>query len=58
MALTPLRLLEDMVVHALAGKKLVNIEVVREVRPPSGAHSDTMHDELAWVVLNAGGLVD
>lgn len=31
-------------------------EVVRAGRPPSGAHSDIMHAELAWVVLAAGGL--
>ena len=47
--------------YDFAGKKLVNIDaqqVVREGRPPSGAHSDIIHDELAWVVLDAGGLVD
>jgi hypothetical protein len=47
--------------YDFAGNKLVNIDaqqVVREGRPPSGAHSDIIHDELAWVVLDAGGLVD
>jgi hypothetical protein len=46
--------------YDFTGKKLVNIDaqqVVREGRPPSGAHSDIIHDELAWVVLDAGGLV-
>jgi hypothetical protein len=47
--------------YDFTGTKLVNIDaqqVVREGRPPSGAHSDIIHDELAWVVLDAGGLVD
>ncbi len=47
--------------YDFTGKKLVNIDaqqVVRVGRPPSGAHSDIIHDELAWVVLDAGGLVD
>lgn len=47
--------------YDFAGKKLVNIDaqrVVRKGRPPSGAHSDIVHDELAWVVLAAGGLAD
>jgi hypothetical protein len=47
--------------YDFAGNKLVNIDaqrVVREGRPPSGAHSDIIHDELAWVVLDAGGLVE
>jgi hypothetical protein len=30
---------------------------VRNGRPPSGAHSDIFHDQLAWVALSAGGLV-
>jgi hypothetical protein len=47
--------------YDFTGKKLVNIDaqqVVRQGRPPSGAHSDIIHDELAWVVLDAGDLVD
>ena len=32
-------------------------EVVRNGRPPVGAHSDIVHPELTWVVLAAGGLV-
>jgi hypothetical protein len=32
-------------------------EVVRAGRPPTGAHSDIVHEELTWVVLAAGGLV-
>ena len=40
--------------------RLVNIDaasVVRRGVPPVGAHSDIVHDELAWVVMAAGGLV-
>ena len=40
-------------------KKLVNIDaqrVVRNGKPPSGAHSDIIYDELAWVVVDAAGL--
>jgi hypothetical protein len=33
-------------------------EVVRDGRPPSGAHSDIIHPELSWVVLQAGGVVE
>jgi hypothetical protein len=32
-------------------------EVVKAGRPPTGAHSDIVHEELTWVVLAAGGLV-
>jgi hypothetical protein len=45
--------------YDFTGRKLANIDaarVVRKGRPPSGAHSDIIHDELAWVVLAAGGL--
>lgn len=31
--------------------------VVRHGPPPVGAHSDILHEELAWVVLAAGGIV-
>jgi hypothetical protein len=31
-------------------------EVVIAGRPPSGAHSDIVHEQLTWVVLTAGGL--
>jgi hypothetical protein len=40
--------------------KAINIdasEVVRNGRPPSGAHSDILHPELTWVVLAAGRIV-
>lgn len=30
--------------------------VIRTGRPPSGAHSDILHDELAWAALSAAGL--
>ncbi|MEV0298577.1 serine-threonine protein kinase [Nocardia sp. NPDC050710] len=39
---------------------LANIDAARVVKkgsPPSGAHSDIVHPELAWVVACAGGLV-
>ncbi|WP_328399542.1 serine-threonine protein kinase [Nocardia sp. NBC_00403] len=42
------------------GARLVNIDAARVVKkgsPPSGAHSDIIHPELAWVVASAGGLV-
>jgi hypothetical protein len=32
-------------------------EVVINGKPPSGAHSDIVHEQLTWVVLAAGGLV-
>jgi hypothetical protein len=32
-------------------------EVVRRGGPPSGAHSDIVHQELTWIVLSAGGIV-
>jgi hypothetical protein len=40
-------------------QKLVNIDAQRLVRngkPPSGAHSDIIYDDLAWVVVEAAGL--
>ncbi|MEV4518452.1 hypothetical protein AB0K00_57035 [Dactylosporangium sp. NPDC049525] len=40
--------------------KLVSIDaqsVVRHGRPPSGAHSDICHAELAWIPLSAGGVI-
>jgi len=42
------------------GESLVNIDassVVRNGKPPSGAHSDIVKDELAWVVMSAGDLI-
>ncbi|MGV9679791.1 serine-threonine protein kinase [Nocardia sp. NPDC003482] len=42
------------------GHSLVNVDAARVVKngkPPSGAHSDIVHAELAWVVLCAAGLV-
>jgi subtilisin family serine protease len=47
--------------YGFVGPGLINIDcssVVRHGNPPSGAHSDIIHDELAWVVMSAGGLVD
>ena len=32
-------------------------EVVINGRPPTGAHSDIVHEQLTWLVLAAGGLV-
>ncbi len=46
--------------YTFPATKLVNIDAARVVKkgsPPSGAHSDIVHDELAWVVLSAGELV-
>ena len=31
-------------------------EIVRNGRPPTGAHSDIIHPEVTWVVRAAGGL--
>lgn len=45
--------------YDFTGKELVNVDAQRKVRngkPPSGAHSDIVHDELAWVVVSAAGL--
>jgi hypothetical protein len=45
--------------YDFGGRELVNIDaqrVVRNGKPPSGAHSDIVHDELAWVVVSASGL--
>jgi hypothetical protein len=45
--------------YEFGGNELVNIDaqnVVRKGTPPSGAHSDIVHDELAWVVVWASGL--
>ncbi len=46
--------------YDFGGARLVNINAARVVKngtPPSGAHSDICHPELAWVVLSAAGLV-
>lgn len=46
--------------YDFGGHSLVNIDAARVVKrgaPPSGAHSDIIHAELAWVVLSAAGLV-
>jgi len=56
---TPTPLLNPGTAYDFAGKKLVNIDaqrVVRKGKPPSGAHSDIVHDELAWVVACAADL--
>lgn len=53
------RLLPAGTAYDLGGPGLVNIDaasVVRRGFPPVGAHNDIVHDELAWVVLAAGGL--
>ena len=45
--------------YDFAGCGLVNIDaswVVGHGRPPSGAHADIAHPELAWICLNAAGL--
>ncbi|SEK59247.1 hypothetical protein SAMN04515665_103124 [Blastococcus sp. DSM 46786] len=45
--------------YSFGAGELVSIdvaEVVRRGRPPSGAHSDIVHPELAWIVLCAAGL--
>jgi hypothetical protein len=45
--------------YDFGGHHLVNIDaqrVVRNGKPPSGAHSDIVHDELAWVAVCAAGL--
>jgi subtilisin family serine protease len=47
--------------YGFDGGGLVNIDcsdVVKKGKPPSGAHSDIGHAELAWVVMSAGGLLD
>jgi hypothetical protein len=52
--------LQDVGVRQNFPAGLVNIDVgrvVRSGRPPSGAHSDICHPELAWMVLSAAGLV-
>lgn len=46
--------------YDFTGGSLVSIDVagvVRRGRPPSGAHSDIVHPELAWIVVCAAGLV-
>jgi hypothetical protein len=46
--------------YAFGAGTLTSIDVARVVRhgrPPSGAHSDIVHPELAWVVLCAAALV-
>jgi hypothetical protein len=45
--------------YDLTGPGPVSIDasrVVRRGRPPSGAHADVCHPDLAWVVLSAAGL--
>lgn len=56
---TELRLLVAPQRYDFNAEKLINIDASRVVRkgwPPAGAHSDIVHDELAWVVANAAGL--
>ncbi|TQM09126.1 serine-threonine protein kinase [Pseudonocardia kunmingensis] len=46
--------------YTFAAGTLTSIDaarVVRHGRPPSGAHSDIVHPELAWIVLCAAGLI-
>jgi hypothetical protein len=43
----------------LTASRFTNIDasdVVRQGKPPSGAHSDIVHPELAWAMLTASGL--
>lgn len=54
-----LTLLDPGTRYDFGGAKLVNIDaqrVVRNGKPPSGAHSDIFYEQLAWVVVCAAGL--
>jgi hypothetical protein len=45
--------------YNFTGQELVNIDaqrIVRNGKPPSGAHSDIIYDDLAWVVVSGAGL--
>jgi hypothetical protein len=45
--------------YAFPADAILNVDasdVVRKGGPPTGAHSDIVHDELAWIVLTAAGL--
>ena len=45
--------------YSLAASQFTNIDASRIVchgKPPSGAHSDIVHPELAWAMLTAAGL--
>lgn len=45
--------------YAYAPGRFLNVDagdVVRSGRPPSGAHSDIFHPELAWIAVSAAGL--
>lgn len=53
------KLLKPGLKYDFNGQKLVNIDaqrVVRNGKPPSGAHSDIIYDDMAWVVVSAAGL--
>jgi hypothetical protein len=46
--------------YPFAAQQVLNVDasdVVRAGGPPSGAHSDIVHPELAWIVLTAGRIV-
>jgi pimeloyl-ACP methyl ester carboxylesterase len=46
--------------YQFVAQKFTNIDCSRVVRtggPPSGAHSDIVHPQLAWAMLTAAGLV-
>ncbi len=46
--------------YPFVAQRALNVDasdIVREGRPPVGAHSDIVHPELTWIVLSAGGIV-
>ena len=54
----PVRTRHDVLVRGREGLNVDASEVVRAGGPPSGAHSDIIHPELAWVCLAAACTVD
>jgi hypothetical protein len=57
--LDPLRPAGAATSYRFAAGKALNVDgsaIVRAGGPPSGAHSDIVHEELTWLVLLAGGL--
>jgi hypothetical protein len=45
--------------YELPARKFLNLDgerVIRKGKPPSGAHSDIFHPELAWAAISAAGL--
>lgn len=56
---TTFRLLPNGRRYDFKGEKLINVDarrLVRNGKPPSGAHSDIIYDDLAWVVVCAADL--